>query len=361
MPANENAAITLPAPEPSQLVKSMQVITDSIDATIVSPFPSLTHWWIRQTPSYRRARMHQAKHVHERLYDAERRLVKGDIKKNNDESFHAITCATDHMVRREAQMAAKEGRKPVYNSPSATDELLGFLVAGHETTATTVMWIVKYLGEYPAMQTKLRDALHAAYPSFAAENKLPTVDALVAGNVPYLDAAIEEIMRLSLTVLGTSRATTREVTVLGHVIPKGVEIQLLCCGAGFVDSNAVNETIPEAIRSASSREHKGQLGIWDDADVTEFKPERWLKRNPETGEEVFDMHAGPSLQFGGGLRGCFGKRLAYLEMRILVTIMVWTFEMLPMPEGLGGFEAYDTLTHKPSKCYARLRETGKGN
>lgn len=361
MPADENVAITLPRPEPSQIVKSMHVFTDALDATVISPFPSFTHWCIRRTPNYRRARAYQAKLVQERLHDAERRLVKGDIEKNNDEGFHAITCATDHMVRREAQMAAKEGRKPVYDSPSATDELLGFLVAGHETTATTVMWIVKYLGEYPAVQTKLRDALHATYPAFAAENKLPTVDAVVAGNVPYLDAVIEEILRHGITAIGAGRATTREVTVLGHVIPKGVEVQLLAVGAGYVEPNTVNETIPEAVRSVSSREHKGQLGVWDDADVGEFKPERWLKRNNETGDEVFDMHAGPTLQFGGGMRGCFGKKLAYLEMKILVTIMIWTFEMLPVPEGLGGFEAYDTLTHKPSNCYVRLRETGKGN
>lgn len=364
MPADQQDAINLPKPQASRAVESMLIITEALDETITSPFPSLTHWLIRQRPRYRRARAYQAELVQERLHDAQQRLVnKEKMSGNEDENggFHAITCAADHLVRREAQMAAKEGRAPVYDSPQAIDELLGFLIAGHDTTATSVMWIVRFLAEYPLVQAKLRDVLYAtAYPSAAAENALPTAAAIVATPVPYLDAFVEECLRVGLTNMGTSRTTTREVSLLGHVLPKGVELQLLCTGSGYLEPNALNNTIPEHARSASSRDHKGQVGAWDDADIGAFKPERWLRRN-EQGHEVFDMHAGPTLQFGGGLRGCFGKKLAYLEMRILVTVMVWTYEFLPVPEKLAGWEAVDTLTHKPQNCYVRLRETGKGN
>lgn len=368
MPADKDDAVILPKPEYSLDVKSMEVVTHALDTTVASPFPRLTHWFLRQTPAYRRARAHQTKLVHERLRDAQERMVNRQDNKtkigssNDDETMRSVTCATDHLVKREAQMAAKEGRAPVYDSLQATDELLGFLVAGHETTATSVQWIVVFLAAYPEVQAKLRNALYkTAYPSFAAENKIPSVEAMLATSVPYLDAVLEEILRVGTTAIGADRATTREVTVLGHVLPKGIEIQLLAVGAGYIRSNAVNETIPEEVRSATSREHKGQIPAWNDGDVSEFKPERWLKRNDETGEEVFDMHAGPTLQFGGGVRGCFGKKMAYLEMKILVTTMVWTFDLLPVPEKIGGFDSYDALTHKPKNCYVRLRETGKGN
>lgn len=361
MPVNEDDAMTLPVPERSLAVRSMLVVTDALDIAITSPFPSVTHWYLRKKPSYRHARAHQSKLVQERLNDAKQRLLGRDAANPGDDGLHAITCATDHMVRREAQMAAKEGREPVYDSPAAMDELFGFLIAGHETTATSVMWIMRFLTEYPLVQTRLRNALYTtAYPSFAAEDKLPTAEAISARSVPYLDAVMEEILRLSMISIGAQRVTTREVTLLGHRIPKDVDVYVLNVGAGYVSSNAVNETISEDARSVSSREHKDQVPAWNDADIGEFRPERWLKRN-DKGDDVFDPNAGPTLQFGGGVRGCFGKKLAYLEMRMLVTITVWTYELLEVPEKLGGFESIDTLTPKPKNCYVRLRETGKGN
>lgn len=62
------------------------------------------------------------------------------------------------------------------------------------------------------------------------------------------------------------------------------------------------------------------------------------------------------MQFGGGLRGCFGKKLAYLEIRTLLVLLVWSFELQQVPEGLRGYEAVDVLTHKPRKCYLRVEE-----
>jgi cytochrome P450 len=47
----------------------------------------------------------------------------------------------------------------------------------------------------------------------------------------------------------------------------------------------------------------------------------------EKGDE-FDPSAKPVLAFGLGLRGCFGKRLAYVEIRILITLIIWNFELL---------------------------------
>lgn len=376
MPADKDDAITLPNPEDSPVVKSMHVVTSALDSAITSPFPSLTHWFLRQTPSFRHAKAYQTKLVQERLNDAKKRLLTHGVDTTGGDEFHAITCATDHMVRREAQMAAKEGRAPVYDSPAAIDELFGFLIAGHETTATTMMWILRFLSDYPHVQAKLRAALYAAHPAAAAANQLPTAEAMVARSVPYLDAVNEEILRCGMTTMGSHRCTTREVDLLGHTLPAGVQVWLLSVGPGYVQPNAVNETIPEAARSATSRERKGRVPAWDDADVGAFRPERWLRRRRDErdeqgerdgqggdggGEVVFDANAGPVLQFGAGLRGCFGRKMAYMELRMLVTMAVWTFEFLPVPAALGGMHAYDTLTHKPTNCYVRLRETGKGN
>ena len=69
----------------------------------------------------------------------------------------------------------------------------------------------------------------------------------------------------------------------------------------------------------------------------------------------FDAQAGPSMPFGGGIRGCFGRRLAYVEMRTFLITILWTFELLKCPDELSGYEAYDGVVHKPANCYVRLR------
>ncbi|EJT67975.1 hypothetical protein GGTG_14448 [Gaeumannomyces tritici R3-111a-1] len=64
------------------------------------------------------------------------------------------------------------------------------------------------------------------------------------------------------------------------------------------------------------------------------------------------------MPFGLGTRGCFGRRLAYLEQRVSLTLLVWSFELSPCPPELSGYAAVDGLTHRPKQCYVRLRPTG---
>lgn len=81
-----------------------------------------------------------------------------------------------------------------------------------------------------------------------------------------------------------------------------------------------------------------------------FKPERWI-----VGGE-FDATAGPQLAFGLGTRGCYGKRLVYVEMRVLLTLIVWNFELLLCSTALSSYKSILITTHEPQQCYVRLRE-----
>ena len=98
-------------------------------------------------------------------------------------------------------------------------------------------------------------------------------------------------------------------------------------------------------------------GNWDDSTLGEFRPERWLVPN-EKGELEFEPRAGPQQNFGAGLRGCFGRRLAMLSLRVAFTLLVWNFELLPLPGDLGSMKAKDVLTHRPQKVFVRLAEIG---
>lgn len=105
---------------------------------------------------------------------------------------------------------------------------------------------------------------------------------------------------------------------------------------------------PSSIKAAASARPE-----WDKDNRSQFLPERWLT---ESGE--YDSTAGPVLAFGNGLRGCWGRRLAYLELRILVTLIIWNFELHPPAKHLSTHDAVETLTYRPKQFFARLKSTG---
>jgi cytochrome P450 len=101
---------------------------------------------------------------------------------------------------------------------------------------------------------------------------------------------------------------------------------------------------------------------WPAEDISIFKPERWLiPRVRDDGndngirDEQFDPSAGPQLAFGLGPRGCYGRRLVYLEMRILFTLLLWRFELITCPKSLSGYGTVLRATNEPEQCFLRLR------
>ena len=212
---------------------------------------------------------------------------------------------------------------------------------------------MKLLADHQAAQDKLRQHLRAALPEAAKERRNPLPKEILKSHVPYLDATIEEIVRVAGTASGAIRVATRDAVVLGHVIPKGTDVFFLSNGPGYFSPIL---PVKEELRSESSRSAKGRkVGEWNPKDMAQFVPERWIAKD-EQGNEIYDAMAGPLLTFGLGPRGCFGKRLAYIEMRLMITMIMWNFELLKCPEALSGYAAIDKITHKPQQCYLRLKK-----
>jgi len=198
------------------------------------------------------------------------------------------------------------------------------------------------------VQTRVRTALQSSYPLAKSEGRNPTIQEITGTPIPYLDATMEEMQRFG----GTSPIVDREALVdtelLGHHIPKGTNVICLTMGPSMITPAF---EIDEGRRTASCRAAKeGKEKAWDPADMGLFIPERWLK------DGDFDGAAGPLLAFGLGTRGCYGRRLAYVEMRIIFTLVLWNFELLQCPPALSGYKSVLVSTNNPKDCYVRLRE-----
>lgn len=173
--------------------------------------------------------------------------------------------------------------------------------------------------------------------------------------VPYLEAVMEEILRLSGPVGATARETTVDTMIMGRHVPKGTSVFLAIFGPGLTspsvqDASGVNVDPDDKIHSYTKQDN------WDGLDPESFIPERWLATDAK-GKVVYDAQAGPMLSFSLGIRGCFGRRLAYLTLRMFFTMLIWNFELGPVPEELDSWKAVQILTRKPVQCYVRLAET----
>jgi len=244
--------------------------------------------------------------------------------------------------------------KELNSDTNTSKQLFGFIIAGHDTTATTLTWTVKNIAFAQEAQRTLRSHLRAAYPAATAEQRNPTVEEITKTPIPYLDAFIEEMSRTAILSNGAIRTSTIDTTVLGHPIPKGTNVFLMHNGPGYFSAPF---PIADSQRSESSLNAKNLVGQWtpDEQDMKAFRPERWLVKC-EDGRDEYDAHAGPHLSFGLGPRGCFGKRLAYLQMRIIMVMMVWNFELKETPAAVSSWAAVDKMLRHPVQCFVKLEK-----
>ncbi|KAL5120724.1 hypothetical protein ACEQ8H_001473 [Pleosporales sp. CAS-2024a] len=348
LPASLDQAAEFPQASAPPEFHAILELTESIEKVGRSPFPKTLGFVQRWLPAgFRNLR------IKEHFTRAE--IAKAEVRMVSQDDDVKVSNAVDHMLRREKLAAEKSHRRPAYQTKDMQDELLGLLIAGHDTTATVLSWGVKFLEQNQAAQQKLRLELFRNTSSLAAahaESRIPTAHEIATCQNHYLDAVIEETLRCACTAGFLSRTSLTDTTILGHAIPKGTRI--FCIGAGTLGVNHPAYPIDDSLRSVSSG--SGKTRSWNEADMAHFDPSRWLAPDPVSGALIFDPHAGPHIAFGAGPRGCFGRKLARLELRLALVLIVWQFALRPVGPAYAGMQARDQLTHNPIHCYVRLEK-----
>lgn len=216
------------------------------------------------------------------------------------------------------------------------------------------MWLAKYLSDSPQIQDRLRSELHEALAAARHDSRLFTFEEIRQAKIPYLDAIIEEMLRIN--AVPVTREALRDTTILGCPIKRGTQVFLMSNGPGFLSPPI---PVDDSKRSETSRAAKLNAR-WDEArELSRFDPERWLVRRGDadgapTDDVVFDGAAGPQLAFGLGPRSCWGKRLAGLEMRTILAMLVWNFRFLRSPPAFSGYAGLEGIARVPKQCYVTI-------
>ncbi|KAL1715868.1 cytochrome P450 [Schizophyllum commune] len=195
---------------------------------------------------------------------------------------------------RMAEEKASEGRKVGYamSDGEMMDQVLTFLGAGHETTASGLAWTLWLLAKDPESQRRLRDELKPVYDAN------PHPDYRTLKDLKFLECVVMESLRLMPPVPMTFRKAAKTEYIDGVLVPKGTIF--------YVPIRVVN-----TMRS-----------FWG-PDAEDFRPTRWL--DPPRSAHFQSFIAGP--------HACIGKTMAIIEMKAILAALIAQFEFEPAYEG----------------------------
>lgn len=163
---------------------------------------------------------------------------------------------------------------------TTVDNLLTFVVAGHETSANAIAWGVYLLALFPEMQSRIRSEIRSVNP----DAPLTFED---VQKTPLLKAHIQETLRLYPSAAFFARDASDSVTIKDVSIKKG---------------DALFFPVYSLHRNAA---------LWEDPD--EYRPERFLGKSYPRGQFI---------PFGDGPRICIGAQYAETEIMILIASVV---------------------------------------
>ncbi|KAI9179950.1 hypothetical protein H9P43_005297 [Blastocladiella emersonii ATCC 22665] len=184
------------------------------------------------------------------------------------------------------------------------NEVVTFLFAGHETSASTLAFMVLLLDAHPAAKRALVDEVERELGG-----RDPTFEDMA--RLKYTAAVMKETLRLFPIGWATARETFEAKTRIGdYVLPAKTPI--------LVDYFNMHRN----------------PAVWDRP--LEFVPERWLTSSTGNDDEQQQGTAagapGPGmvphsyLPFSGGLRSCIGKPFAEMEIKLLTVLLVQRYD-----------------------------------
>ncbi|WP_033212318.1 cytochrome P450 [Kitasatospora phosalacinea] len=182
------------------------------------------------------------------------------------------------------------------------EQVLVFLLAGHETTATSLIFALHLLGKHPEAQARA----HREVADLLGDGRRPT--AADYTRLPYLTQVLKEAMRLYPAAPAVGRRAVADTVIGGVPVPAGADVLV----APYV-----------------THRHPAH---WEDPE--RFDPERFAP------EREAARHRYAWFPFGGGPRACIGQHFSMLESVLALAVLLREFELtavdreVPLGQGI---------------------------
>ncbi|WP_395293537.1 cytochrome P450 [Kitasatospora hibisci] len=193
--------------------------------------------------------------------------------------------ASDDLLGLLARARGEDGER--LDPAELRDQVLIFLLAGHETTATSLAFALHLLAEHPEQRRSAREEAEKVL-----SGREPTAADLEA--MPCVTRVVKEAMRLYPAAPLIGRRAVAETVIGGLVIPAGAQVVL----APWV-----------------THRHPGH---WEEPE--RFDPDRFLPER-ERGRHRYAWYP-----FGGGPRACIGQHFSMLESVLSLGVLLRDFD-----------------------------------
>jgi cytochrome P450 len=189
-------------------------------------------------------------------------------------------------------IAARDEDGSAMTDRQLRDEIMTFLLAGHETTAVSLSWTWYLLSQHPEAGQKLRQEL-----SDVLGGRTPQLEDLA--RLPYTDKVVKESMRLYPPAWSLARSVAKETDIGGYRLP---------VGANVVMSPWIMHRDPRYFDRPE-----------------QFDPDRWTELSTQ------QLPRFAYFPFGGGPRLCIGASFAMMEANLLLATIAQRVELRLVP------------------------------
>ncbi|CAN5843519.1 hypothetical protein BH11PSE8_BH11PSE8_09430 [soil metagenome] len=199
--------------------------------------------------------------------------------------------------------------------------VLTMLLAGEDTTANTLAWMIHLLHRHPPALRRAQDEVRDALGDVTGDAAMPpTLEQL--DSFEYLDACAQETMRLKPVAPFMPMMALRESRIGDVRVPKGAMVW------GVMRHDSVSEAhFPNALN---------------------FEPERWM------GDRAAPQRV--SMPFGAGARVCPGRYLALLEIKMAMVMLLAHFEIVEVQaSGAGAALATERMAFSMGPVGLRMK------
>ncbi len=223
----------------------------------------------------------------------------------------------------EAMIVAADQEGSGIDDAQVAGNVLTMLLAGEDTTANTVAWMIHLLWRNPQALARATEEVRRVVGDASA----PTLEQMA--QLDYVEACAHETMRLKPVAPQLPLQALRDTTLGDVQVPRGMIV------IGLMRRDSVSESfVPRA---------------------AVFEPERWLKEGAPGA--LASAAKRTSMPFGAGPRICPGRYLALLEMKMAMAVLLGRFDIqdVTTPDG-GEPREHLSFTMTPVGLRMRVRE-----
>ena len=193
--------------------------------------------------------------------------------------------------------------------------MLGFFLAGHETSSHTLAFTLLELAKNAEVQAKLYEEVKNVDLSTDSSVSMEQL-----AHLKYLENTVKESQRMHPVVNALIRETTVETEMLGYKIPANFKLLVNIMG---IHNSPLYYEHPE-----------------------QFNPSRWTRES---------LNPNAFLPFGMGSHQCIGMKLALIEIKILLIGLLQAFSVSLDPNH-PPLHFSTMITHKPDNLRIRFHK-----